>query len=344
MNSQDKVRWGIIGPGSIAHNFAQGIAEAKNAELVAVASRSSERSNAFGERFGVETAHRHESYEALYDDPDVDAVYIATPHPFHAEQALAAIRAGKHVAVEKPAAVTADDVTRIVEAAGSRNVFLMEAYMYLHHPQIRRLIELLKEGNLGEPLHVRARFGFAAPFDPASRLYSPDLAGGGILDVGGYPLTFARLVAGLGNSDFATPSQIDGMGTIGSTGVDISAFAHLKFLSGMTAEIAAAVALDLCESAEVVCENGRVTLADPWVPGKAAGPSDADIVWQVGGEEPVTERIAAPKILYAYEVEAAGAAISDGKTALSYPLIDPHSSIGNAVWLTRWRDCLSNGA
>ena len=332
-----QVKWGIIGPGAIAANFAQGLAESDSGVLDAIASRSAERRAEFGDRFGVAPGRRFDSYDALMADPDIEAIYVATPHPFHAELAIRAIRAGKHVAVEKPAGLNAAEVTAMVEAAEQEGVFFMEGFMYLCHPQIARLCEILSGGELGLIRHIRAVFGFAAPFNPSSRLYSHALAGGGILDVGGYPVSVARMIAGLGTGGFADPVTVTGVGRLAPTGVDDVAYGLLQFENGMTAEIACAVAESLGEHVEIRCEKGRVILDNPWVPGRNAGPSDSVIrVIAADGTER-TEEIRDARMLFAFEADAASRAIRAGRTGLGFPGMTPRGSVGNAETLDRWR-------
>ncbi len=332
----NKCRWGIIGPGRIAVNYAQGLAESDSGELVAIASRSAERLREFGDRFGIAEGKRHGSYEAICADPEIDAIHVATPHPFHAEQALMAIRAGKHVSCQKPLALNEAEATAIVEAAGQEGVFFCEAFMYLHHPQIARLVEIIRGGTLGAVQHIRASFGFAASFDPESRLYKYALAGGGILDVGGYPVSAARMIAGIAEGKFAEPVAVKGTGHLGQTGVDEVAYGLLKFENGITAEIACAVARPLGEGIEIICENGRIQLDNPWVPGRNAGPSDATIrIIRDGTEE--TVEVTDKRILFAFEAEAASRAILDGASGPDFPAMSPAASIGNARVLDAWR-------
>ncbi len=331
-----EIRWGIIGPGKIAENYARGLAECDSGSLVAIASRSADRLADFGDRFGVPAAKRYGSYEALCADPDVDAIHIATPHPFHAQQAILALRAGKPVSLEKPMALNAAEAEAIVEVARQEGVFFREAYMYLHHPQITRLVELLRDGSLGAVRHVRAVLGFAAPFDPGSRLYAYAMAGGGILDVGGYPISAARMIAGIGDGGFADPVMVKGIATLGETGVDEVAHGLLGFANGVTAEIACAVALPLGQALEVTCEHGSVSLASPWMPGRDKGPSDATIHVTRGG---TTESIGIrdPRMLFAFEAEAASRAILDGRTEPTFPAMTHAGSIGNAAAQDAWR-------
>ena len=180
------LRWGIIGTGGIAHRFAQGVQHSKTGELIAVGSRRQETADAFAKEFGV--PHRHASYEALLADEDVDAIYVSTPHPMHAEWAIKSAEAGKHILCEKPLAINHAEAMAVVEAARENDVFLMEAFMYRCHPQMRRVVELVREGAIGRVCMIQATFSFQGGTDPKSRLMNNALGGGGILDVGCYPV------------------------------------------------------------------------------------------------------------------------------------------------------------
>lgn len=330
-------RWGIIGPGSIAQNFADGLKEAASGALVAIASRSDARRQAFGERNGVAKEMRFDSYAALVARDDVDAIYIATPHPFHAELSIMALRAGKAVLCEKPAGMNAAEVVAVTEVAAQAGRLYMEGFMYRCHPQIARVIDIIRSGEIGDVVHVAARFGFSAGFNPASRLYDPALGGGGILDVGGYPASFVRLIAGVALGEgFAEPATVRGVGVMAPSGVDQVAHALLTFASGITAEIAVAVSRNMDNSAVIEGKEGRIVIADPWVPGRNAGPSDG-VLHITAGTETRTEVLAHKEMLFAFEAEVASRAVADGLLQAPHPAMSHADSIGNAVVLDRWR-------
>ena len=216
----DTLHWGIIGAGGIAKNFAKGVAHSRTGRIAAVGSRSKEKADKFAEEF-CPSARRHGSYEALLADRDVQAVYIATPHPMHAEWAVKAAEAGKHILCEKPIGINHAEAMAIVEAARHHDVFLMEAFMYRCSPQTAKLVELLRAKTIGEVRVIRASFSFHAGFNPEGRLFRNALAGGGILDVGCYGVSMSRLVAGVATGkDFAEPIDVKGCGHLGATGVD----------------------------------------------------------------------------------------------------------------------------
>lgn len=332
-----QVRWGIVGPGNIARNFADGLAGATSGTLKAIASRDADRRRDFGDCYDIASSDRHATYDALLADADIDAVYVATPHPFHAEQGLSVIRAGKALLLEKPAGLNAAEVVALTEAAAQEGVFFMEAYMYRCHPQIARLLAMLAAGTIGTVRHIRAAFGFATAVNPKGRLFDRALAGGGILDVGGYPVSAARLIAGAATGKpFAEPVSVKGAGTIGTTGVDETAYALLTFADGITAEVACAITRRMDSTLYIEGTGGSITLPTPWMPGRDAAPSNAEIHVTSNGETTI-ERVESPEHLFTFEAEAASRAILAGDRAAAYPAPDAADSIGTAHVLDQWR-------
>lgn len=183
MTTVQPIRWGIIGPGTIARTFADGIAHSRTGRLEAIATRNPDKPGLAEAFAGARIIH---GYDALLADPDIDAVYIATPHTGHAEWAIKAIRAGKNVLVEKPIALSAYDADAIFHEAKKAGVFAGEAYMYRLHPQTAKLLELVKARTVGDIRIIRSSFGFnMGSFRAGHRLFANETAGGGILDVGG---------------------------------------------------------------------------------------------------------------------------------------------------------------
>ena len=325
-------RWGIMGPGAIANNFANGLLEAPSGQLVAVAGRDANRRNAFADKYGVAKNLRFATYEELANSSEVDAIYVSVIHPFHAELAIMAMRAGKAVVVEKPAGLNSIEVTAIAEVATQENVFFMEAFMYRCHPQIARMLAIIASGEIGAIKHIQASFGFVSSFDPTSRLYDKALGGGGILDVGCYPVSAARLLAGAAiGKRFDNPVQVKGIGQIGRTGVDEISFGLLTFASGVTAEISCSIIRESDNSIVVHGEKGKLELPNPWVPGRNKGPSDSTII--VNGR---VEELSHKEQLFAFEAELASASIAAGLKEAPSPALTPTDSIGNAQVLERW--------
>jgi predicted dehydrogenase len=186
-----QIRWGIIGAGHIARTFATDIAYAPHASLTAVASRELSRAQAFADDFSIPTAYG--SYEDILADPNIDAIYIATPHSHHKQQSIDALRAGKHVLCEKPATVTPAELEEVIAVAVQEQRYFMEGMWTYFMPVIQKAREWVDAGRIGKLCHVKADFGFPMPYDPDSRVYSNRLGGGCLLDMGIYPIAMAWL-------------------------------------------------------------------------------------------------------------------------------------------------------
>ena len=183
----DKIRWGIIGPGSIAHNFADALKQAYSGELIAIASRTSNKLEEFGNKYQIKNEFRFNDYDALLENENIDAVYIATPHVFHADLSIRAAGKGKHILCEKPGAVNFAEASRVLEKIKEAGVFYKEGFMYRCHPQIPELINIIKQNTIGNIKHITSSFGFdMKKVIPDHRLFDKKLAGGAILDVGLY--------------------------------------------------------------------------------------------------------------------------------------------------------------
>ena len=334
MSTDTPIRWGIIGPGRIAQTFADGIAHSRSGKLVAIASRNPDKPG-LGDNFpGARIAS---GYEALLADKDIDAVYIATPHTGHAEWAIKAIRAGKHVLVEKPIALSAYDAEAIYYEAKKAGVFAGEAFMYRVHPQTAKLIELVKSGAIGELRIIRSSFGFnMGTVKPEHRLFANETAGGGILDVGGYPVSMARLIAGAADGKpFLDPDKVSGVAHLGQTGVDEWASAVLKFPNSIIAEVSCSIMANQDNTLRIIGSEGRIEVADFWfASGHKGGVGKIELI--KGGETQTIE-VKEERWLYSFEVDAAGDAIRAGHKEFAYPGIGWADSIGNLRVLDQWR-------
>lgn len=335
MTDTSRIRWGIVGPGTIARTFAAGVAHSRTGAVVAIGTRDPGRP---GLADGFPGARFVAGYEALLADGEVDAVYIATPHPSHAEWAIRAAEAGKHALVEKPMGLSAWEADAVIHAHRRAGTFVGEAYMYRLHPQTARLVELIGEGAIGEVRMIQSSFGFAMPrFDPAHRLYANELAGGGILDVGGYPVSMARLIAGAAaGTPFAEPSKVAGMARLGESGVDEWAAALLGFPGGIIAEVSCAVSLAQENVLRVFGAAGRIEVADFWFASGREGGVGAIAVVAADGTRRTVE-VDEPGWLYAFEADAAGDAIRAGRQEFAPPGMTWDDTLGNLRVLDRWR-------
>jgi len=332
-----ELAWGVIGTGAIAGDLALSLQTSSRCRVVSVVGSSPDKARAFAAKWAVPRAAA--TVAELVADPAVEAVYVATPHPAHEAHALAAIAAGKPVLCEKPLTMDAAGAARVVEAARARGVLLMEAFMYRCHPLVRELARRLADGAVGRIVHVRADFGFRKPRDPAGRLYNLAKGGGAILDVGCYPASFARLVAGIAaGRPFAEPTRLEAAGFFGPTGVDELATALLTFESGVTAALATAIQHPLGRSAMVFGEAGHVVVPDPWAPESHRHGRKTSFTLHRDGREP--EVVAFDTELDSYALEAELFADALPATEAPWPAMTPADSLGNMKLLDAWRAAL----
>lgn len=251
----DKVRWGIIGAGRIAHSFAKDIAFVNNAEVIAVAARQLKSAEEFAGQYAIPKAFG--SYDELFSDSDVDAVYIATPHNLHAEQCIAALRAGKHILCEKPVTVTPAELEEVLAVAKACNRYFMEAMWTYFLPAIQKAQEWIAAGRIGSIRQLKADFGYPLPYDPARREYDAALAGGCLLEMGVYPVAIASL--------FITRPLLGHYSSVkfAPNGVEqdvVSVFSYADCL----ATIASSFSAKLQNWAYIIGEKGYIAIPDFW--------------------------------------------------------------------------------
>ncbi|MBE2205309.1 MAG: aldo/keto reductase [Chthoniobacterales bacterium] len=324
------LRWGILGTGKIARKFASELPFSATGRLVAVGSRTAASAEAFAGDFPGVRAHG--SYEALLADPEVGAVYISTPHPQHAEWAIAAAEAGKHILCEKPLALNHADAMVVVEAARRNGVFLMEAFMYRCHPRTARIAALVRGGEIGRVSLIRAAFSFASAYDPESRVFNNALGGGGILDVGCYAMSISRLIAGAAaGKTFENPTEVGGSAILCGTGVDAVAAATLKFPGDILAQVSCGVSLVQPDTLEIFGETGAISVAAFWrPPGPIVVTKYADGSVTSVSDDPGTH-------LYAMEADAVARALP----AHESPAMTWDDTLGNMRGLDAWREAVN---
>jgi predicted dehydrogenase/aryl-alcohol dehydrogenase-like predicted oxidoreductase len=325
-----KIRWGIVGTGDMAVVFARALAASRTGQLVAVASRSLEKAEAFSPVSGI--LYRHGSYEALLENPCVDVVFIALPHPLHARWCIRAAEAGKHILCEKPFTLNHAEAMAVLDAVRQHDVFLMENFAYRVHPQTVILRNLIHQETIGEIRLIRASYGFATPFDPRSRLFDPALGGGAILDLGGYPVSFARLIAGwIQKREFLDPIEVIGAGTKAESGVDADATALLQFEKGPIAQIACSMTTRLDNELVLFGSEGCLTVPRPFHPHEQPPPLQIR-----RGRKQELEEIPIPPS------EPLFAQIADHVAAFlpmrQSPAMRWDDSLGNMRTLDRWRE------
>jgi predicted dehydrogenase len=247
----EPLRWGLIGTGAIAETFAADLTLTDSGRVVAVGSRQRNSADRFADRLGI--PNRHASYEALVADPEVEVVYVATPHPVHHAAALLALRAGKPVLVEKPFTMNATEAADLVATARSESVFLMEAMWTRFLPHVVEIRRLLGDGSLGDIVTVSADHGQWFPQDRGSRMFAPQLGGGALLDLGIYPVSFASMVLG-------TPERIVTMVDPAFTGVDAQSSMVLGYAGGAQAILTCTLRADSPTRAAIVGTRARIEI------------------------------------------------------------------------------------
>jgi xylose dehydrogenase (NAD/NADP) len=298
------VRWGILGTGGITRALLRGASRTRAADIVAVGSRSIDRARAFATEHGI--ARAHGSYEALLADPDVEAIYVALPNSLHYPWTLRALEAGKHVLCEKPYSRRPHDVVAAFDAADRAGLVLSEAFMWRHHPQAGRIVELLPE--LGELQTIRATFSFVLDRPNDVRLRS-DLDGGSLMDVGTYCVSGARLLTG------EEPDLVFGTQVVGPTGVDVRFNGLLHFPDGAVAEFMCGFEADH-RGLEAIGSDGSARLTNPWLPNDP----DPSLI-RDGVETPIA--FFDP---YQLELEDLGSAIREGRP----PMLGRADALGQA--------------
>jgi predicted dehydrogenase len=263
------VRWGILGTGGIAHTFATDLRLTDSGVVAAVGSRAAATADEFADEYGI--PNRHDSYASLVADPDVDVVYVATPHPSHRDNAVLALRAGKPVLVEKPFAMNAAEARDVVAVARETGLFAMEAMWTRFLPHVARIREWLASGVLGDIVTVTADHGQWFAEDPAFRLFAPELGGGALLDLGVYPVSFASMVLG-------APSRIAALGDPAFTGVDAQTSMLFGYDSGAHAVLTCTLRAKSPTRAAIVGTEARIE-----IDGDFYAPTAVSLITRDGG-------------------------------------------------------------
>ncbi len=323
----DAIRWGLIGLGSISRKFATGFSHLADAEIYAVASRSQEKADAFGSDFGATKCYG--SYEAMLDDPNVDVVYIGTPHTFHKRHTLLCLEAGKHVLCEKPFAVNQGEAQAMIDRARETNLFLMDAFWTRFFPGMIKLRQLLTDKVIGDVMLLQSDFGFRmGKVMPEHRLFNPDLAGGALLDVGVYIVQLASMVFG------KQPSEIVSQVALGSSGVDELSATVFKYSDYEMATLAIAIRLNTPHSTCIMGSNGFITIPDWWHP--------SEMTVNIAGQDPETLTFENAGNGFNYEAAEVGRCIRNGLTESAVMPLDETLAIVDtldrirAIWGLRY--------
>ena len=250
-----KLNWGIVSTGRIAQQFASDLPSVENATLYGVAARSIDNASSFAEQYGVEKVF--DSYQAMFDDPNIDVVYIGTPHTLHFEQTVAALNAGKHVLCEKPITISSEQSQQLALLAKEKGLVLMEAMWTYFLPAIKQVKAWVDGGRVGEVLHVKAEFGYPIEYNPNIREYDANLAGGSLLDMGIYPIAMAGLFLGYQDVEW----QVDAH--LAPNGVDDDVIYHAHF-GKAKASLHSSFRCKLMNYLEVIGDKGTISVKDYW--------------------------------------------------------------------------------
>jgi D-xylose 1-dehydrogenase (NADP+, D-xylono-1,5-lactone-forming) len=311
--SLPSLRWGILGAARIARSLVPAFQAASRQELVAVASRTAAKARAFAEQWGL--ARTFDSYEALLADPDIDAVYVPLPNHLHAEWTIRACEAGKHVLCEKPLAMTPAEVDAVREAAARGGVHVAEAFMYRHHPQTLLVKRLVDEGAVGQLRLVRSSFSFMLD-RPGDVRFDLSMGGGSLRDVGCYPVSYARFLAG------AEPIEAIGRAVLGPTGIDLSFAGLLRFPGGLNALIDCSFAQPFRTGLEIVGSTGTIQIPRPFKP------ETTEVVVVQRGSESESHEVGSP-LLYVSEIDDFARVVGGSLT----PRVTLEDSRGNVAAL-----------
>ena len=299
------IGWGILATGKIARTFAADLALVDDAWLVAAGSRSIESATAFTEEFG---GRAHGSYEDLVADPEVEVVYVASPHSLHLEHVELAFAAGKHVLCEKPVTVTVEQAEAMIALAHEHDRFLMEAMWTACHPVVRTVVDGVRSGRFGRPRHLHAELGFRVEADPGSRLLDPALGASALLDMGIYPLTLAHLLLGEATSLRAEADLSD-------RGIDLDIAIAGRYPGGALATMNASMTSWSTRSATLATDEGRLELSDFHHPTAASFTPYGGAGRAAGPGEPIDLLAESPAVIgkgYAHEIIEVGRCLRAG--------------------------------
>ena len=327
------IKWGILGTGAIAKAFADALQETEG-ELVAVASQSLQRAEDFSKSYNCTAI---EGYQSLISLPEVEAIYVATPHTSHFELSAECLRNKKAVLCEKPMTINATETMALIDISRKNNTLLMEAFMYKIHPQTQQVMKVIQE-NLTSPLSIRAEFCFSVDVPESHRLVNKELGGGSILDIGCYPMSISRHAVGAVNGkNFMNPVSIEGQGELNSQGIDLNASAKLVFEDGSLAEIKSATNLSSASDVEISDGKTTIVLNQPWHCGEFTERKSQITLKKSNGDEESID-ITTDKGLYALEIDHFSENLKNHNTESD--LIPHNDSHGNMIALDTWRKAL----
>lgn len=335
----DRLRWGIMGTGNIANQFAQGLASSRRGTLTAVASRNAESAAAFTQKHNPQ-ASAHAGYERLLDSCDVDAIYLALPNHMHMQWTIKALQAGKHVLCEKPIANNAIQAAAMFEQARQSGKVLIEAFMYRSHPLHHAIMQQIQEGAIGKLQAIRTSFCFCVQKTQGNIRFSRDCAGGALMDIGCYCVNFSRHYAQ------AQPTAVHAMSRLNADGVDVLTTGSMQFPNDVLASFTCGMTLHADNAAYICGDEGYITVPIPWKPPveqatytlNRGTPPRMDQARGAVAPGPMSKlvHIDADRPLYALEADDFAAVVMDG----ARPVIPAEDTLANMRVLDQLRQCV----
>ena len=339
-----KVSWGIIGLGKIALKFAESFKDIKNAQLVSIASKDINRLKAFKEKFKIDNDLSFKNYEELLECQKIDIVYIALPNSYHYDWIIKCIEKKKRILVEKPAMISLDEAVKINNKLLGKNLLFVEAFMYRFHPQIKKVIELIKKNEIGKLISIESTFGKDImtkknffgfkknkKMNKRSRLFNKELGGGSILDLGCYPASFSLLIASLvPNINLEKIKVVRKKNEMGPTGVDIEGKIELEFDNKFKCRLSSSFKNDLGKKTIIFGDKGKIIIEDSW----HAMPSKI----YVEGEENYNIDISYDKNVYIMQIEEISNTIIKNKKEINFPGMTINETALNVKILEMWKN------
>ena len=338
-----KINWGIIGLGNIAQIFAEGFFHTNNSRLLAISSRNIKKLEKFEKKFNINREYVFKDYEDVLNCKDVDIVYIALPNNCHYEWVLKAIEKNKKILVEKPAFLNFTEAQKIEQEIKEKKLFFAEGYMYRFYPQVKTIIEIIKNQEIGIPFSMETSFGLKLltkkkfiffnkkkKIDPNNRLFNKKLGGGCILDLGCYTTSFSLLIASLIKNINCKNFKLRNVKKkIGSTGVDINAEGELIFEGGFVSKIKASFENDIGKKSVINGDKGSLIIKDTWTGKK-------EIEKITNGKKTIIKNFMNKKNIYSYQIETISNFILENKNETSFSSFKIEDTLQNTKILENW--------
>jgi len=337
-----QVNWGIIGLGAVASQFSKGFKFASNAKLIGIASKDNNKIKKFREDYDISKDYCFDNYEGLIKNKDIDIIYIALTTSLHFEWIAYCLDKGKRVLVEKPATINSAEAIDIKKKY-LRNNFFTEAFMYLYHPQIKKILELINVGEIGELVSMESMFGHDVlnktnffgfkkrkKLDLNDRRYNKKMGGGAILDLGCYPVSLSTLIASLKSKiDYDKVQLLNKKNIVGSTNVDVDSYVELNFENEFKSTIGASFVKNLGNKTKIVGTSGELIIENTWT-------ANTSIIRVKKNDEEKTINISSNENIYSYEIEKISQCILDDKIKVDYPGLTIDHTIGNMKIIDKW--------